>query len=143
MREDRNMARQTTDFPDALPGETRLTHGLSPFEPWAKLKMLEMVPSCDNHRCTQAVLWSPVSFVLRPSLSPLGGRMGDLISIPPPLLAWAPDTHVIVEPGSEGGCEAAMSIAIAVKEKRSPSWHDNVQRGKGQTSSQPRTRQLS
>lgn len=72
-----------TDFPDAVPGEPRLTHGLSPSELRAKVKSLETVPSCGGRPCARAPLRRPLSFVLRPSLSPSGGQGG--VRYPPHL----------------------------------------------------------
>lgn len=88
--------------PHRLPGRAARRNPsypwLSPFELRAKSKVLEMVPSFDDHPWTPAVLWSPVSFVLGPSLGPSGGRVGNLIAIPPSWRAWAPDTCTAAEP---------------------------------------------
>lgn len=68
----RDRLANTLPFLDALPGGTRLTHGFPPFKLWAKLEVPDMAPSCDDHPSSRLTLWSLVSFVLGPSLSPSG-----------------------------------------------------------------------
>lgn len=58
---------------NALTGGPQVALCSSPFTLWAALKILHVVPGCNDHHWNQATLLSPASFVLWPTLVPVGG----------------------------------------------------------------------